>query len=281
MNVFSFLKKYRFSLFVFLCGCQKPLSVSYLNQKKSLVPWSVSEDYRPPSFAEGPLQRVLTLHGNDVDQVYVDRQEEDDENWLQIGLTNEKGRFVDRDIEKNVRYRFGGKLITPWYESMKTILINEEISLPAKIKGFHCLVPEGVTLFIQDKTLELNCQYITILGNIYSFKKGAEEGKAGLNAGKLRLIGEEINLQGRVWLLGQDGGVGRLMKVGLHLRRLPGQVAGSGGEVYLQYKNIYEVYESFRLEGGRSGQSIRDIGANKSLSSNAQRGRVVRKRIST
>jgi hypothetical protein len=164
---------------------------------------------------------------------------------------------------------------------MKTILINEEISLPAKIKGFHCLVPEGVTLFIQDKTLELNCQYITILGNIYSFKKAAEEGKAGLSAGKVRLVAEEINLQGRIWLLGQDGGVGRLIKVGLHLRRLPGQVAGSGGEVYLQYKNIYEVYESFRLEGGRSGQSSRDIGASKSLSSNAQRGRIVRKKTSS
>ena len=276
----SFFKKYRFSLLVFLCGCQNPITVSPFKQKNSPHPWSVSERYRPPSFAEGPLQRVLTLHGNDVDQVYIDRQEEDDENWIQVGLTNEKGSFVDRDIEKNVRYRFGGKLVTPWYESMKTILISEEISLPAKIKGFHCLVPADVTLFIQDKSLELDCQYITILGNIYSFKKGAEEGKAGLNAGKVRLVGEEINLQGRVWLLGQDGGVGRLVKTGSLLRRLSGQVAGSGGEVYLQYKNIYEVYESFRLEGGHSGQSSMDIGINKSLSLNGQRGRIVRKRIS-
>jgi hypothetical protein len=169
--IFSFLKKIKISCLFFgllsMLACQKAGPIVSFKQKNS-TPWSVTERYRPPSFAEGPVKRVLTLQGAAVDQVYVDRQEEDEDYWTQIGLTNEQGNFIDHDIDKRVRYRFGGKLVTSWYDSMKTLVLSSDITLPAKIKGFHCLLPIDVTLYLQDKSLELNCQYVTILGNIYS-----------------------------------------------------------------------------------------------------------------
>jgi hypothetical protein len=275
---FPFFKKhYLFLLFLF--GCQKPLSLPSIKQKNSNLLWSVIESYRPPTFSEGPLQRVLTLHGNDVDQVYVDRQEEDDENWIQIGLTNEKGSFVDRDIEKNVRYRFGGKLITPWYEPLKTTIVGVDTAFPAKIKGIYCLVPADVTLFIQDQTIELNCKYVNILGNIYSFKNNAIKDREGLNAGKVRIIAEEINIQGKIWLLGQNGGSGKSVSKGMYHLGYAGKHGGAGGEIFLQYQNIQEMYESFRVDGGKRGRA--GFGAQVEKASDALeglRGLVIRKK---
>lgn len=268
-----------FLIFLFL-GCQKSLSVPLIKQKNYSVPWSVSEDYRQPTFAEGPIVRILTLHGTEAEQVYVDRQEEEEGNWIQVGLTNDQGVFVDRDIDKKVRYRFGGKILTPWYAPMRTVVIDSKITLPAKIEGFHCLVPLDTTIYIQDKVLEINCRYITILGNIYSFKNPAAAETVGLNAGKVRLIGEEIDLQGRIWLLGQDGGLGPLVNEGFAILRYRGQNAGAGGEIFLQYKNIYEVYEAFRLEGGHAGEPRFNPRTSTNSTLDGERGRVLRKRIS-
>jgi len=283
MSVFSFLKKLKVSSLFFclfsLVACQKSGSLVPFKQKNS-SPWSVTERYRPPSFAEGPVKRVLTLQGTGVDQVYVDRQEEEEDYWTQVGLTNEQGSFLDHDIDKRVRYRFGGKMVTPWYDSMKTLVLSSDITLPAKIKGFHCLLPIDVTLYVQDKSLDMNCQYVTILGNIYSFKDSALKDSQGLNAGKIRIVAEEINIQGRIWLLGQNGGEGKSVDKGFYHMAYEGRNGGSGGEIFLQYQNIQEVYESFRVEGGRGGDSGSGIGRERSLSGvQGQRGRVYRKKI--
>ncbi len=278
---FKDINKSSILFFLLLGGCQKPLSLPLVKQKNHSAPWSVSESYRPPSFVDGPIFRILTLHGADTEQVYVDRQEEEEANWIQIGLTNEQGVFVDRDIDKKVRYRFAGKIVTPWYDPMKTVVIDSKITLPAKIEGFNCLVPSDATIYIQDKVLEINCRYITILGNIYSFRNPAVEDAAGLNAGKVKLIGEEIDLQGRIWLLGQDGGLGPLVNEGRAILRYRGQNAGAGGEIFLQYKNLYEVYEAFRFEGGRAGEPRFDPRTRTNGTLDGERGRLYRKKLAS
>jgi hypothetical protein len=163
---------------------------------------------------------------------------------------------------------------------MKTLVLSSDITLPAKIKGFHCLLPIDVTLYLQDKSLELNCQYVTILGNIYSFKNSAPRDSKGLNAGKVKISAEEINIQGRIWLLGQNGGQGKSVSKGVYHLAYAGKDAGSGGEIFLQYQNLQEVYESFRVEGGSGGIPGWGSGSEKSVHGiNGQRGRIYRKKI--
>ena len=219
-----------------------------------------SVSYVEPTKVSGDWVRVLTFHGEDVKVKTVDRQVEGEYNWDEVGLTDDQGRYFDAHVQKKTRYRFAGVLVTPWFDGASDLLIDQNISLPAAISAWRCIIPNSVNLYLETKNLVLKCHDILVLGNIYSFKNptATKTGSKGLSSGGLNFEAQNIQIQGNIALVGQNGAPGKNGEDSSPDDKAAanGKVGGNGGNggmAILKAKDKLEVFGTVNVRGGRGG----------------------------
>lgn len=241
-------------LMVLAGACQKMQPKEDENGRPS---WGVSVKHLAPKAANAGWSRVVQLSGSRMGQVLVDKQIKGSEIWKEVGLTNENGQYVDHEFTEEARYRFGGFFETPWYQALKNLFITSATTLPAKIEGTTCVVEASTTIYLGLNSLEFNCDEVLIYGNIYSFSGPAgrlpsRDGASGSNSGNLTIKAQTVDIQGHVWLLGQDGGTGLTIKISTNDAGFNGGNGGAGGTVSITANEISQ-YDAFKVDGGIGG----------------------------
>jgi hypothetical protein len=128
----------------------------------------------------------------------------DADNWTEIARTNREGVFIQSDTTKEIKYRFDGHLETEWMLPLSDTVITQ-LTANNEFRGRRCVVPEGTTLVIQNQKLLFRCEETIIEGNIVAFPGNSYNGRG---AGSVDILGNVINIKGKIHLAGEQGSGG-------------------------------------------------------------------------
>jgi hypothetical protein len=199
---------------------------------------SYSVNYLKPATVGGLWTRVIQVQGPSISAKSIDRQTNDNPNWVEIGLSDSQGFFYDLNVNQKVRYRIAGVVETPWFDEVGDLILSDFLVPRATLHGRRCIVKDGFHIYIGTSHVYLECDEILVLGSIYTFNNPGPEGNRikASNAGSLYFKARNIEVYGKIIIHGQNGGRGGSGGDAGHIQLeaserlfIRGEVTASGG----------------------------------------------------
>ena len=205
---------------------------------------SYSVKYIKPTAFGSAWTRVLQLQGSSIAAKSIDRQTSENSEWVEVGFSDSKGSFYDKNIQQRVRYRIAGILETPWFDEAGDVLLSDFTVARANLRGRRCIVSEGATIYIGTSHVLLECEEILVLGNIYTFNTPGPVGFniRAANAGSLSFKARNIEVYGKIIIHGQNGG--------------RGANGGNGGVLHLEASERLFIRAEVCASGGLAGEEF-------------------------